>query len=353
MQVIPPLTITDARITSSTVQETVAATYNAVTTYALGALVGLAPVHGQAQVIWRSLQNSNTGNALTEGAWWTGAGFVYPAYSGSHNYALDDYAQDNTNHLLYKSLVGSNNGHALTDTTKWELVGPTNKWAMFDMNRSTRTSVPLSFTVVLTPGERCNSFALAGIRANSYTLTVTSVAGGGTIYSASGSLNTRETLTWYDYFFGEFTTQESLVFFDIPPYSDAIFTITLTVTSGSVECGALVLGNYVYLGATQHTAVSDVLNFSSVSRAADGTATLTPRRNVPKTSQQVLCDKIRVNKVRQVRDDLNGSAAIWYGLNDETDGYFESLSILGFYKEFVINVAMPEHAMLTITLEEV
>lgn len=353
MQVIPPIEITAAMLTSSTVQETVAATYSGGTTYALGALVGLAPVHGQAQVIWRSLQNGNTGHALAEGVWWTGAGSVYPAYSGSHNYSIDEYVQDNTNHLIYQSLVGSNNGHALTDTTKWQLIGPTNKWAMLDYARSTRTSVPLTMTVVITPGERINSLALVGIRANSYTIGITSVTGGGTIYSASGSLNTRETLTWYEYFFGEFSTQESLAFFDIPPYSDCIITVTLSATSGNAECGACVVGTYVYIGETQYSAVSDVLNFSSITRDEAGTATLTPRRNVPKTSQQVWCDKILVNKVRQLRDDLNATPAIWYGIDDSSDGWFESLQILGIYKEFTINVALPEKAVITLTLEEI
>jgi hypothetical protein len=353
MQVIPPIEITDAMFTSSTVQETVAATYSGGTTYALGALVGLAPVLGQAQVIWRSLQNGNTGNALTEGVWWTGAGSVYPAYSGSHNYAIDEYVQDNTNHLIYQSLVMSNNGHPLTDTTKWQLVGPTNKWAMFDYERSTRTSVPLTFTAVFAPGERINAFALAGIRANSYSLTMTSVTGGGTVYSASGSLNTRETLTWYQYFFGDFSTQESLAFFDLPPYTDNILTLTLTATTGNAELGACVIGNYVYIGETQYSAVSDVLNFSSINRDENGTATLVPRRNVPKTSQTIWCDKDRVNRVRQCRDDLNATPAIWYGIDDSSDGWFESLQILGIYKEFTINVALPEKAVITLTLEEI
>lgn len=352
MQVIPPVDITDAMLTSSTVQESVAATYNAGTTYAAGAYAGPAAVHGQEQVIWRSLQNGNIGNAQVEGAWWTAAGSVYPAYDVAHNYAVGEYAQDNTNHLMYQKLVAGP-GDPLTDTTKWELIGPTNRWAMFDYNRNTRSSVPGTMTFVITPGERINSIALAGLRANSYTITITSTTGGGTVWSETGTLNTRETFTWYDYFFGEFSTQESLAFFDIPPYSDCVITVTLTATSGNVECGACVVGTYVYLGETQYTAVSDVLNFSTVDRDADGNATLTARRNVPKTTQQVWCDKMRVNKVRQLREDLNATPAIWYGIDDATDGWFESLQILGVYKEFTINVALPEKAVITLTLEEI
>jgi len=352
MQVIPPVTFTDSILTSSTVQETVAATYSGGTTYALGAYAGAAPVTGQAQVIWRSLQNGNTGNAQTEGAWWTAAGSVYPAYAGGTTYAALDYAQDNTNHLIYRSLVGSNLGNALTDTTKWQLIGPTNRWAALDYDRNTKSSAPLSLTYVFAPGQRCNSLGLGGIRANSYSLTVTSVIGGGTVYSASGSLNTRLTLGWYDYFFGEFTTKESLAFFDVPPYTDAIWTLTLTATSGNAELGSLMVGTYVYLGATQYTAASDALNFSLFNRDADtGEAVLTRRRTVPKTAQVLVVEKSRVNRVRQVREDLNGVPAFWYGIGDDTDDYFDSLALVGLYKQFSIDVNYPEQAIVRLEIE--
>jgi hypothetical protein len=61
MKVIPPIEITS--VTSSTVPEEVAATYNAGTTYAIGDLVGLASTYGDPQTVWRSKQNGNTGNA--------------------------------------------------------------------------------------------------------------------------------------------------------------------------------------------------------------------------------------------------------------------------------------------------
>lgn len=341
-------------LTNSTVQEAVAATYSGVTVYALGALAGPAIVYGASQTIWRSLQAGNTGNAQVEGAWWTNAGVVYAPYSSGSSCNTGGIVQDNTSHLMYRSLVDSNTGNALSDATKWELIGPTNRWAMFDYVRSTASTVPLTLTVVWTPGQRVNSLGLAGIVANSYSFTVTSVIGGGTVYSSSGSLNTRETLGWYDYFFGEFSTQESLAFFDIPPYSDAIFTLTLTATTGNVSLGACVFGIYVYVGETQYEAVSDVLNFSQIERDEDtGEATLIATPSVPKTMQRVHCEKARVNKARQVRKDLNGVPAFWYGVAESSDGYFEILSILGIYNQFSIDVSYPETAVITLELEEI
>jgi len=64
MRVIPKLPITDARLTSSTVPELVAATYAGGTTYAAGDRVGLAPVYGEAQIVYESLQAANIGHAL-------------------------------------------------------------------------------------------------------------------------------------------------------------------------------------------------------------------------------------------------------------------------------------------------
>jgi len=353
MQVIPPIEITDARLTSSAVPEEIAATYDGATAYAVGDLVGIATAYGVAQDVWRSLQAANTGNALVEGAFWAFAGDVYPIYASGSSAALGAYVTDLATHSLYESLAAGNTGNALTDETKWKYVGKTNRFRLFDYTRSDQTVSGLSLTAVITPGKRINSIGLKGILANAYAITVTSVLGGGTVYSASGSLNTRETVTWSDYFFGEFSTQKSLVFFDVPPLSDSIITITMTATSGSTKLGAAVFGSFVYLGVTLNSPSSDILNFSTIARDTDGNAILTARRNVPKSRQTVVAEKANVNKIRGLRDYLNAVPALWYGLSDATDGYFESVSILGIYKAFEINVENHGEAIVNLELEEV
>lgn len=353
MQVIPPLIITDTVLTSSTVPEEVASTYAGGTTYAEGDLAGAAPVYGSPQTVWRSLQASNTGNAQVEGVWWTEAGDVYPVYDSGSSCDTGDIVTDLATHSLYESLVDTNTGNPLTDTTKWKFLGRTNRYKMFNYTRNLKTSAPSSLTVVLTPGKRINSIGLKGIIANSYTLTATSVTGGGTVYSATGSLNTRITVNWSGYFFGEFTTQPSLNFFDIPFFSDIIITLTLNSTSGNASIGAMVLGTFVYLGETQSSASSDILNFSTVDRDIDGNAILLQRRNIPKTRHRVLTAKTNVDKAISLRETLNATPALWYGLDDETNGYFEASAILGFYRGFEIDMSMPDLAVLLIELEEV
>ena len=355
MQVIPPIEITDARLTSSTVPEEVAPAYAGGTTYAQGELVGLAPVYGSPQTVWRSLQSSNTGNSLAEGVWWTNAGIVYPVYTGA-SCSIGAIVTDLATHSLYESLVDTNTfalNDAADDIKKWKYIGKTNRFRMFDYTRNQKTSAPLSLTVVLAPNKRVNSIAMSGLVANSFDLTVTSVGGGGTVYSESGSLNTRLTTTWSEYLFGEFGTKPSLVYFDIPPYTDCVITLALNATSGNAQIGSIGVGTFIYVGETEQSTSSDVLNYSTVDRDLDGNAILIQRRNVPKSRQRVRCNKGNVNKILKLREDLNASAAFWYGLDDASHGYFEAVAILGFYRGFEIDTAYPDQAIVNIELEEV
>lgn len=300
MRVIPPVTITNTRLTSSSVAEPHATetAYNAGTTYAIGAEVVVAADHRK----YESLQAGNVGNT--------------PASSPSW----------------------------------WFDLGPTNRWAMLDILRNTRTVDASPVTVVLTPGVRINSLALLGLDATSVTVSMTNA--GDTVYERTVDLNTREVLGWYDYFFEPFTTLPSMVLWDLPPFTAGILTIDIENAAGDVGCGAVVIGSYQYIGETEHQAESDALNFSTVERDEFGNAVLVPRRSIPKVTQTVFASKALVNAIRDLRDSLNASPAFWSSLDESDDDWFESFAILGIYRKFTIN-AQPTEAMLSIELEEI
>jgi hypothetical protein len=182
-------------------------------------------------------------------------------------------------------------------------------------------------------------------------VTVTMTSGGVTVYSATWNLSTRDVHDFYTYCFEPFSTAPNLALYDLPPYTNGVVTVTLTRASGNVSCGPTLIGSAEYIGDAEYQAKSDVINFSSITRNDFGDAALTPRRNVPKTSQTLWLDKSLVKRVSKVRDALNAAIAAWSCLDDSTDGYFDVLFVIGFPRAFTIDVDYPDKALVNLELE--
>lgn len=384
MRVLPPLEMTEARLTSSTAAEPgvgeVAWTSGA--TFAQGdkAILG-APsatvtltIASPCVVTWtdNGLPDGTPVVLTTSGALPTGltAGVIYFVIDRTANTfrlsatmggapIVTTGSQSGTHtataqiHRTYFSVVGSNMGNppAIDDGTNWLDIGPTNKWAMFDLLRNTATTVASPLTVVITPGRRIDSIGLVGLVADQAEITLT--VDGVEVYSVTRNLSTRQVTTWREHFFEPFSTAPSLALFDLPPFTDGVLTVTLTRASGMVSCGGLLVGTSVYIGQMLYDAVSDALNFSRIERNFAGEASLTPRRSVPKVTGQVRFDKGITNKIRELRKALNAVPALWSGLEDVDSPYFEAVLILGIYKQFSINLDFPEHGLLSLELEEI
>jgi len=403
MRVTPPVVITDAKLTSSSAAEPHAPpAYVAGTTYTFGDIALVAADF----TIYESIANANIGHTPNASPlWWRILGPIETAYNAATTYALGDTCSSATTHRCYESLAAGNIGNPLpvppdTVTTKWLDVGPTNRWAMFDLARNTQTVHASPLAVVVAPGERINTVGITGVKGTTLVISATSVAGGGIVYplpyipgltyakgdcvtvgfatcyqslqdgnaghapassptfwsvvsGATFDLRTREVSDGYAYFFEPFSSKVSKVVFDVPPYSDIIVTLTLSDTSGNVKCGAAVFGTFVYLGDVQEHATNDGVNFSSITRDAWGNATLVPRRTVPKTNSVLLLDSARVNKALDARVALNAVAALWTGLDDSTSDWFEMTAILGIYKQFLVDSVLQDKATITLELEEI
>lgn len=357
MRVTPPILMTDAKLTSSTVAEPfLPAAYNAGTAYAFGDIVSVAADFTN----YESLAGPNTGHTPNSSpTWWRIVGPTEQVYSGATTYALAETVISTVTHRVYESVQAANTGKPLpvppeTLTAWWLDVGPTNRWAMFDLKSNTQTVCPSPLTVVVTPGARVNTCGRTGIVANSAVISETSASIGGTVYGpATINLNSREVFDWYSYFFEPFSTRPSHVVFDLPPYTDAVLTATLTATSGNVKCGGMTVGTFVDLGKVQWHAKADSLNFSKITRDDWGNATLVPIPGVPKTNQTLELDKARVNKVMETKALLDAAPALWTGLDDSTDDWFEMVQIVGIWKQFSIDMAYPSKALVTLELEQI
>jgi len=285
----------------------------------------------------------------------------HPEYSDLTTYAVGDrvivLTGDGTNYNnVYESVIADNLGNDpwldnVDSPTNWLLIGKINRWKMFELSRNTTTVNDTSIEVEVTPNTRINTVALFGLQAESVQCIMT--VSGDEVYNETIMLTVRNVATWLEYFFEPFIFQKAAFFENLPPFTQGVVTIIISRASGEVKCAGCVLGSSVYLGSAEARAESDALNFSTVDRNEFGDTLLVPRRTIPKTVQRVFTDKARVNRLLQVREDLNAQVAVWSALDDPTNGYFNAGFILGFYRVFRIGLDHPENAVLTLELEEV
>lgn len=254
-------------------------------------------------------------------------------------------------HRRYKrTIAGTTATSPNLDATNWTDDGPTNRWALFDLNRNVKSTATGPLTIVVAPGKRIDSLGLFGLRAN--TVRVQVMVGDVVYFDKTTTTLLRNTTTWTEYLFGAFRYSPSIVQFDIPPVSNC--TVVITLTGGTVTCSSLVMGMGIYLGRPQYSATNSALNFSKVDRDAFGNATLVARRSIPKIDVKTELPRANVDSVRDVRRDLNAVVAMWSGLDDlTTEDYFESLLIVGIYKEFTISIDYVDQASVTLQVEEI
>ena len=278
-------------------------------------------------------------------------------YSAATTYALGARAYSATSHRIYESLQAGNLNKPQPvppekNTTWWVEVGATNKYACVDLERNTQTVGTSPMVITVSPGARINSLALMGMEADSVQIEM--INGGSVVYTKTTDLRLRRVRDGYEYAFKPFDLQPSVVVFDLYPFSTATLRITLTRSTGVVKIGSIVPGTYAYLGATQYAANNDSRNFSTIDRDIYGTATLTPRRALPVTSQSLLAPKDSINDILDARSRLNAVPAVYSGLDDRgSDGYFEAFLILGIYTRFSVRASGPNHAEVSLDLEEI
>lgn len=256
-------------------------------------------------------------------------------------------------HRKYSSLApGASTVSPELDPARWEDIGATNAYAMFDDERNTPTTRALTLTTSVTPGVRFDSCAV--IAAIGETMQIDMTVGATTVWSSGPiSLQARKTTRWYEYFFGPFKFTGNKIFFNLPPYVGAKITLTVSRTTGNVSVGAFVVGTAVSLGRILKQARSESFNFSSVTRNEFGRAKLVKRLQKPGTTQTLIAPASQIEPIRELRALTNAKVIVWSGLDDRDDNpYFDALLIQGFYKTFEIGLPTDDNIEITLSVEE-
>lgn len=180
-------------------------------------------------------------------------------------YVSGAYVIRPTTHRVYLAIQGSTGAVPENNPLQWEDVGPTNRWAPFDMKSSTLLLGASPYEVTLDPGvapdvniEGLENVALARLRVWD---------------SPSGNLMHDETLStlwwtgslWISYFFDLPYQRRRVKFSNLPTSQSARMTLTLTSTDGQpVGVSQISAGRYVDFGMPEYGMEMRLRNFGRI-----------------------------------------------------------------------------------------
>lgn len=295
MQILKPLTVTDAVLTSSNVPEADYAAYAAGTTYALAARVIVV-----------------------------------------------------ADHKIYESLQAGNVGHTPSSSpTYWSEVSSTNRWKMFDQTVGTATEKADAITVTLTPGELFDSVSVLEVSASTVRVVVDDPEYG-TVFDETQSLLLDTGITdWYAYFFSPIARRTTAVFDGIPPSLDTSeTTITITDTGSTAACGVCLVGRTLEAGSTLSGVSVGIQDYSRKERDDWGAYSITERAYSKRARFSLTVPKYKVDELQALLASVRATPALYIGSQS-----FDSAVVYGFYKDFDIQIAYSEFSECTLDIE--
>lgn len=299
---------------------------------------------------------------------WTAAG----------GYALGQRVIRRSTHRVWESLIERNVGHdPATTTGAWLDVGPTNRWAMFDQALGSVTTDEAPIVVTLRPGPAASGLAILDcnaatvrVQAPGYDRTVAPSGGSGAALfldlslAAGASITVTltpfgmaaqrvvwddgfawdDSVTWQDTVAGT-ATAEPPSWADAEAVSDTTEWQDSRGGDGTVFVGTMVLGILRPLGITEGSATSGITDYSRRETDEFGETMIVPRAWAKRMAGKAL---IRTDAVDQVVGRIAAVRAVpslWLG-----DAGVDSLIVYGFFKDFSVEVG-ETLSKLTLSIE--
>lgn len=267
-------------------------------------------------------------------------------WNSGTTYALGDRVIRTSTHKVYESLQASNTNHTPeTSDTWWVEVGPTARWAMFDESVGTITSIASPLTVVVQPGA-INAIALLELAGTAWSVSITS--GGSPVYSASGDLDGTIIGDWYAYWFEPYAPKTAITLTDIPPFGNAVVTVTIT-GPGTVSCGNAVFGTVYDIGQLEAGAKYGILDFSRKERNQFGAYEVVQREFAKTLSGDVWFENTNFDLLASLFASIRATPCVWEAVPG--DGRFTSLILYGIYTSFAFDTRHPTHSINNLAIE--
>lgn len=271
----------------------------------------------------------------------------YPSWVSGTNYSIGNRVI--YQHYVYQAIqaVTSPNNTLAPNTIPafWDLVGPTNRWGMFDESGNTFSSSTSSFEFVLT-GNRINTIALLDVAGTSVRVRAFNSTEG-TYYDKTITLSDNALVTnWYEYFYTDISRKTEAFFFDIPAINNSTYTITVNGTS-YVAVGTFAMGSKSEFGFSQYGAKVGIRNFGNTQVDEYGRVTFVRRRYAKTMDVTVWLENTTTDAIFNELANLRDVAAVFIATPD----IYEMLTVYGRLVDFNIDVQYVNKTVASISIE--
>lgn len=277
----------------------------------------------------------------------------HPAWLADTTYTLGQRVIVLSNSRVYESLQNSNLGqNPLTARTWWIEVGPTNRWRSFDQSITTQTVAAgtgaTSITYTLRPSQAVTAFAALNVtNATSMRVRMQDPVHG-IVYDRTADFASQPLQPgWWHWFFGQRAHPTQHIFTDLPgTYHGADLLIEFAGGTG-LAVGTILFGSQMRFGiGMQHGARVGIQDYSRKETNLFGDVILVRRAFARRANFDLFINNAEIDSLTNFLASIRAQPCLWIGAEK-----YESTVLYGFYKNFDVLIAYPEHGECSLEIE--
>ncbi|GAP38789.1 hypothetical protein ABXN37_27210 [Piscinibacter sakaiensis] len=246
-------------------------------------------------------------------------------FNPATNYSKFAEAILSATHRVYENQIGGVNADSpdlspAPSPVRWLDKRPTNKWAMFDGRVASQTKLAAGPLTVNVETGYCNAVAALGLVGDQLQVTVRQGLGGPVLDTRTISLQGRIVYDWWQWLYSPLVQIASASIVDLPLRSNAHIEVSIT-GAGPVACGALIFGRAQELAPSEFGASSELLSTARITEDAWGEPSVQPGINRRDISSSFYVPHEQMPRVEAVMAPLLGKPCVYLIDSDPRFGW--------------------------------
>lgn len=327
----------------------------------------VALLNMEASTAQLSVSDSGT-DLITNGTDWTGATGTTQPNSWSKVGDPSDFTIDSG--AIKITADAANEGISQTITveagTEYQLLGlyrntsgDIAQYAVYDVTHSAdikattdlaSSTVDSALSYIFTTPAGCTSIKVSLMaKSNGDIVWFDSISLNEVYYNESTNLiNTVAVVDWYTYFREPITyatdlVRSDLATSDVPPFLNAVITITITKPSGTAKIGEIVVGLKRDFGSMKYGVKVGIKDYSTVEANTFGYLTIVERSYAKTLSCEIMANNTVVDELNRLLALYRAKSLVYVGSED-----YSSLIVYGKYEEWECALNYKQYSLYTL-----